>query len=158
MNPQIESAKRDFEQTVGRLTKSLESTGDDKLNWSPSPTARTPLEIGFHAATVIAILHGSLDGTSPMTSMSTAEIDAWCRQEEAKHGSRDEVMAMIAANSAGFAAWLESLDDAKLNEVWHSPFGDIPYFVAISLPTYHTSGHVAQLEYIQTIYGDRVWH
>ena len=30
--------------------------------------------------------------------------------------------------------------------------------VGITFPAYHTHGHVAQMDYIQTIYGDQDWH
>ena len=30
--------------------------------------------------------------------------------------------------------------------------------VGITFAAYHTHGHVAQMDYIQTIYGDQDWH
>ena len=158
MNPQIETAKAEFERTTGRLLKNLASTPDDKLDWSPASTARTPREIAFHCADIIAMIHGSLDGADTMPQLSTEQIDAYCREKEASHGTREDVVKLINENSTAFVAWLEGLSDEKLAGTWQSPFGDISVAVAITLPTYHTANHIAQLEYIQTIYGDRVWH
>jgi uncharacterized damage-inducible protein DinB len=158
MNPQIQSVKMDFDRTTGRLLTDLAATPDDKLNWSPSPTARTPLEVAFHCAEVISGIHGSVDGTNPMPSVTPAEMDAYCREQEMKPRSREDVVKMIEEKSSAYSAWLEGLSDEKLLETWQSPFGPIPMTVAISLPTFHTANHVAQLEYIQTIYGDRIWH
>ena len=40
------------------------------------------------------------------------------------------------------------------------PFGlePMPVAVVITFPTFHTRSHIPQIEYIQTIYGDRDWH
>ena len=158
MNTQIETVKGEFERTVGRLLKNLAETPEDKLHWSPSPTSRTPLEIGYHCADVIAALHGSMSGLDPMPPTNPAQMDAYCREQEKPQRSREEVVKLIQDNSAAYAAWLEGIPEGKLAEIWNSPFGDFPIGAAISFPVFHTAGHVAQLEYIQTIYGDRIWH
>jgi hypothetical protein len=158
MNPQIEAAKSEFERTSGRLLSDLDATPDDKLTWSPSPSARTPLELVYHCAMVVGGIHGSLDGSNPMPHMTTEQIDTFLRENEVKHGSKDEVVKVFQDSSAAYVAWLETLTEEKLGDKWDSPFGEIPYTVAISLPTYHTANHIGQLEYIQTIYGDRIWH
>jgi hypothetical protein len=158
MNPQVESVKSDFEQTTGRLLKNLAETPDEKLNWSPASSARTPLDLGFHCADIIGALHGSLAGLASMPQMTTEQIDQHCRAQEKTHGSKEDVIALIEKNSSAYVTWLEGLSDEKLAATWQSPFGEFPLAVGITFPVHHTAGHVAQLEYIQTIYGDRVWH
>jgi hypothetical protein len=158
VNPQVEAAKAEFQRTSGRLLKNLEATPDDKLTWSPSATSRTPLEIAFHCAEIISVLHHSIDGQNMMPSANPTEIDAYCRAQEKNTGSREDVVKKIQDTSASYIEWLDKLSDEKLGQTWNSPFGDIPIPVAITLPTYHMEGHIAQLEYVQTIYGDRVWH
>lgn len=158
MSAEVEAAKGDFERTIGRLLNDLAETPDEKLTWSPSSTARTPLEIAFHISEVIAAIHASLDGTLEFPSETPAEMDAACREQEKNTGSREEIVKTIEERSAAYADWLGTVTDETMAKTWNSPFGPIPYTVAISLPTYHTAGHIAQIEYIQTIYGDRVWH
>jgi hypothetical protein len=158
VNPQIESAKSEFERICGRLLKNLATTPDDKLNWSPAPSARTPLEIAFHCAKSIALLHGCIDGRDTMPSLTSEQFDAHFREQERNLGSREDVVKMIHENSAAYITWLEGLSEEKLSGTWNSPFGEVPVATAITFPGFHASGHVSQLEYIQTIYGDRVWH
>ena len=158
MNSTIESAKGEFERAVVRLTQSVAATPDEKIDWSPAPTARTPIEIAFHCTEVINALHGAISGTDPMPAASPVEMDTYFRTSEMTHGSRDEVVKKLKENAAAYTKWLDELPEEKLAEFWASPFGEIPYSVAITLPAYHTANHTAQLEYIQTIYGDRVWH
>ena len=46
----IEHAKTDFLQAKERLCQALAATPDDRLNWAPSATARTPIQQTAHAA------------------------------------------------------------------------------------------------------------
>ena len=34
----------------------------------------------------------------------------------------------------------------------------VPMSAGVTFAAYHTHGHVAQMDYIQTIYGDQDWH
>ena len=43
MNEVIEEAKAEYLQAKERLIKALATTPDDRINWSPSPTSRTPI-------------------------------------------------------------------------------------------------------------------
>jgi hypothetical protein len=158
MNAKVAPVKAEFEQTKGRLLKNLAVTPDDKLNWSPSPTARTPLEIAFHSAESIALLHSALSGQITMPPLTTEQMDSYSREKEKTAITRDEVVKLIEDSSASYIAWLETVDDDTLAGIWNTPFGEFPIAVGITFPTYHTASHVAQLEYIQTIYGDRIWH
>jgi len=158
MNPQIEAAKKNFEQTSSNLLKNLAAIPDEKVGWSPSPSSRTPLEIAFHCAGTVAAIQGSMDGENTIPKVTTEQFDKHFREQESKHLTRDEVVKMINENSAAYVAWLSELSEEKFAGTWSSPFGEIPIAVAITIPADHMSKHVSQIEYIQTIYGDRVWH
>jgi len=110
VNPQIESAKSEFERICGRLLKNLATTPDDKLNWSPAPSARTPLEIAFHCAKSIALLHGCIDGRDTMPSLTSEQFDAHFREQERNLGSREDVVKMIHENSAAYITRKSSLE------------------------------------------------
>ena len=157
MNNQTEPVKAEFQRAIGRLLTNLDGTPEDKLNWSPSPTARTPLEVAHHCGFVISALHGALSGTQAMPPLSTQEMDSYNREDEKTHGAKAEVVKGVEEKSAAFIAYLESLSEEDLTSTWHSPFGDFPVSLGITFPAFHTAGHIAQLEYIQTIWGDRVW-
>lgn len=156
MNPQIAAAKAAFERASGRLLTVFGATPDDKLNWSPSPTARTPLQLAVHCGQGMGFIQRSLEGAQA-PSMTTEQFDASFREAESKYTTRDEAVNLIEQNSAAYIAWLEGLGDEQVSGIWHSPFGDVPMAMGIMVPTYHTANHTAQIEYIQTIYGDRTW-
>lgn len=62
MNNVIEAAKAEITRANHRIIKCLEKTPDDKLNWSPSPTARTPIQLVAHAAFGVNGLMGIVKG------------------------------------------------------------------------------------------------
>jgi hypothetical protein len=53
INPAIQEAN----QLNERLLRNLAKTPDDRLNWSPSPTARTPLHLVAHCAFSLGFIH-----------------------------------------------------------------------------------------------------
>jgi len=153
----ITQTKAEFTRAKDRLVRALETTPDDRINWSPSPTARTPLEVAAHAAVSISGIRSMLQG-KPMPFSGTAEMDSAFREKEKTLTSRTEVLALIEENSNKFLAWLDSLTPEQVAADIETPFGAFPMANAITFPADHTRGHVAQIEYIQTIYGDREWH
>jgi len=155
----IERAKAEFLRAKQGLARALATTPDDRLNWSPSPTARTPVELVGHAAGAIRSLHETLDGRTPQFG-GPAEADRYFREIDKHFTSREQVLGMLEENSAAYIAWLDALTPERLNSMVELPFGfgQIPVAIGITLVPGHTNGHTAQLEYIQTIYGDRDWH
>jgi len=55
-------------------------------------------------------------------------------------------------------AFLDGIAPEKLETTVDMRFSSFPLAVAIMFNTYHILSHVAQIEYIQTIYGDHDWH
>jgi hypothetical protein len=155
----IQKAKADFLDGKGRLMHALATTPDDRLNWSPSPTARTPIQQVAHAAIAIRNLHNTLDGRT-FTADSVAAADAAFREEERAFNSREEVMNLLEETSGAYEAWLDRLTPDRLDTMVTLPFGmgQLPMRECLDFPPMHTMVHAGQIQYIQTIYGDQDWH
>ena len=61
-------------------------------------------------------------------------------------------------NSKEFIEFLDGLSEEKLESTFETQMGSFPMMVAITFPADHLRSHAAQMEYIQTIYGDREMH
>jgi len=159
MSELIQDAKRDFEQSRGRMIGLLKDTPDDKLHWSPSPTARSPLALVAHAAMSIHHITEMLKGR-PFGGTTTAIADKAFRQAEQEFTSRADVVALFEKNAAEYLAWIDALSEDALDDPITFPFGLGVGAVrhGLSAPARHTEAHIAQLEYVQTIYGDQDWH
>jgi hypothetical protein len=157
MNTAVEEAKAEFLRAKDRLTKSLDSTPDDKINWSPSATCRTPIELVAHSALSIQGMQSWLDG-QPFPFSSMEELDDFSRKKEMEFTTREQVKQLLDQNTNSFLAWLDSLSPEKVASTFESPMGAFPMAAAITFPADHLRAHAAQLEYLQTIYGDRTMH
>lgn len=159
MKDPIQSARAEFLQAKGGLLHALSNTPDDRLNWSPSPTARSPLHQVVHAARSIGNIHGFLDG-KPFTVPTPAEADRGFREFENGITRREEAISLLESHADAFIAFLDALEPERLGTMVTTPFGmgDVPTETAITFPAMHTRWHHAQIDYIQTIYGDQDWH
>ncbi|PQV64130.1 DinB superfamily protein [Abditibacterium utsteinense] len=155
----IARAKSDFLQAKALLSQALASTPDERLNWAPSPTARTPIQLAAHAAGAIKSIHEMLDGRT-FEANTTAEADQSFREWESQFTTREPVLTLLEENSAAYLQWLQNLTPEALDASIELPFGSgqAPLTTALTFAPSHTNSHTAQIDYIQTIYGDRVWH
>ena len=155
----IGGAKAEFLRARENMFRQMESTPDDRLTWSPSPTARTPLHIVAHSAGSVQRIQEMFDGRPfPVPTMAEAQI--YFRDEERQYTTREQVVSLLDKNSDAYVAWLDGLAPERLTSMIEAPFGlgQVPLAVALSFQALHMNGHNGQLEYIQTIYGDEVWH
>ena len=158
MEDTISQTKAEFVRAKERMAHALATTPDDKINWSPSPTARTPIQEVAHAARSISGIQGMLDG-QPFPFSGIVEFDTTMRTAEREYTSREQVLSLLEQNSAEYLAWLDALTPERLAATVQFPFGPAPSLaVAITFPAYHLQNHIAQMDYIQTIYGDQDWH
>jgi hypothetical protein len=156
MEDVVSQTKAEYNKINDRLKLVFSHTPDDKLNWSPSPTARTPVEIVAHCASAVTGVMGMLRG-KPFAYTSTEQFDSVLRQEEKAYKTREQVLAALDESSREVIAWLDSLTPEQVSSTVSTFFGEFPMSFAITIPTEHTQSHIPQLEYLQTIWGDRVW-
>ncbi len=154
-----EEAKNNLLQAKARLERAFEHVPEDRLNWSPSPTSRTPIEQVVHAADAIGNIHGWLTG-SPFGPKNSTEADRHFREVESRIKTREEALALLEDKSQAFTNWLDAATQEDLDRMATAPFGlgQFPVSFAIQFPALHTTDHAAQMEYMHTIYGDRDWH
>lgn len=155
----IQEAKLAFQMSIDRMKRVLETTPDDRLLWSPAPSARTPLALVAHSANSLKHILKMLNGTKYATP-TRAEADEETRAFETTVTSRSQAHELLTANAAAMLAWFDGLTDADLAGTVPLPFdmGDAPLAAMLMVPAWHTNDHTAQLEYIQTCYGDRTWN
>lgn len=156
-DPTVQEAKAEFGRAKDRIAKTLATTPDDKINWSPSPTCRTPIHQVAHAAMSIKGMQDWFSGT-PFPFADVNEMDSFLRSKEKEFTTREQVNELLDQNTQGYYDWLDSLTPEALDSTLETGFGSFPMRTAITWPADHTRGHAAQMEYIQTIYGDHDWH
>lgn len=155
----IDQARSDILQARARTEQALGHTPDERLNWSPSPSARTPIQLVVHIADSVGHMHGFLTGR-PFEPPTSGEADAGFRRLESAPWTREEALALLDEKVASFIKWLDDATTQDLEFFATMPFGmgQIRVADALRFVSQHTNEHAAQLEYLQTCWGDRDWH
>lgn len=157
MNEVIGKTKEDLLRSRERSKQLLATTPDDKVNWSPSPTARTPIQLVAHSALAVTGIQEWLSG-KPFPFENTAAAEAAFRAADKEFTTREQALTQLEQACAGYLAWLDALTPEQLDSTFQTFMGPVPFAVAITFPVDHMRMHAAQIEYIQTIYGDHDWH
>lgn len=120
----------------------LEAIPEDKLDWKPSPEAKSALQLAGEVATVavntIPVLHGG--GWTPTPLAVPADLA--------------EARNLVLENVEAFAAALETADPANLQRVLTLPFGNFHAERFVLFPLIDLIHHRGQLAYLQSLLGD----
>ncbi len=157
MDEIVTQAKAEFLRAKGRIVRALETTPDDKVNWAPSSTARTPIQLVAHAAMGTTLVQDMLQAR-PFPNGSTAEYDAASRKCEKEYTTREQALGILEQTSGEYLAWLDSLSPTQLASTVETFFGSLEVASAITIPADHLRNHAAQIDYLQTIWNDTDWH
>lgn len=136
-----------------QVLRTAQAVPDDKLNWKPLDNGRTVLDLLGDAAQTPQIVTRML--TEPGFTPSR-EVFGQMAQERA-NWTRDEAVEHLKSNTDQAIAAIRSLSEEKLAEPLHLPMGG-----GLTLPLggwimmiYRTFvSRMAQINYIQTLYGD----
>ena len=154
---QIAGTKDEVAKASEGLLKTFAFVPDDKLGWSPSETARSPLWIVGHcAAANDAFARGIRGEAFPPMSMEEFGRMVWLAGKDTK--TRDEAAKALEDSTAGVLAALDALTEDRMGAAVQSPFGPIPVAYWMTFAGGHMMGHSNQVEYIQTIWGDHQPH
>ena len=140
-----------------RLLHTLEHIPDDKLDWSPAPGAKSAIRIAAHAAlssgNFVSLLRGD-----PMPDMPFEEMLAGMVAAEVAVKTRAQVIELINTNCDSAIAALKAITPARMAEEVQTPFRPMPVPFIMTLVGRHMDSHAAQIDYIQTLWGDSEMH
>jgi hypothetical protein len=136
------------------LMRTAQAVPDDKLNWKPLDNGRTVLDLLGDAAQTPTMLtrmlqsQGEFRPSREHFQQMAQERIAW---------SRDECVEKLRANTEAAIEAIRAVPDERLEEPLHLPMGGgmtLPLGVWM-LMIYRTfAARTAQINYIQTLYGD----
>lgn len=145
------------ESAKTRLIHALEAVPDDKLTWTPAPTAKSALKIAAHAAISNNSFAMMLRG-DPLPDIPFEQIFAKIEEMENAVTTREEAIKLIEENTATAIAALNGLTTERLGQEVQTPFGSMPITFIMMLVGRHPDSHAAQIDYLQTIWGDNQMH
>jgi hypothetical protein len=156
-NSATEGATRLAEANKKYFLNTFAAVPDDKLTYTPSPTAKNALKIAAHVAATLPGL-AMIIGRQPMPDMTAPELFAFLDAEADKLHTREKVVEAIEAGHAQVLAALAALTPEDTEATVVTPLGEGSMGFYMNLPGVHYMSHGAQIDYLQTCWGDLDLH
>lgn len=141
---------------MDRFLHDLSFVPADKVTWRPTPTAKSALDIAAHCAGY----------SGAFASIIRAGDFPWSRDE-----FRGPILTAIESITTleqaetilrkGIADTIAALDTVKPEQIGamiDAPHGRTPLKFFLTLPAMHLENHDAQIDYLQTCWGDLEVH
>lgn len=153
----VAQAKKLIDQSSGYLLHTFSFVPDEKLNWTPSPTAKSALRIVAHCAVSNESM-AKIIRNEPVPRMPMDEMMKFMNDAETALGTREKAVEALKRSVQTVHSALDTVNEGNVNSNPNSPFGSFPMMFWMFLPGSHLNGHAYQIDYIQTIYGDLEFH
>lgn len=154
LSEQIEEAKSATQEAKEHLLKVFSFVPDDKLNWTPGEPARTALWMVAHCGASNGAFATILSGKELSFSGTPEEISEQIRNGGRDAKIREEVVKAVEDSTAAVLAALDTVTEERLASSPPTPAGTFPFAIWMSIPADHMKTHAAQLDYLQTCWGD----
>jgi hypothetical protein len=90
--------------------------------------------------------------------MTFDQIMSMATAEEAKVTTREQAVEMINSSCDAVIKALDRIQPEQLTGMAKTPFGEVPMASWVLIPSLHMDCHKAQIDYLQTIWGDLDMH
>jgi hypothetical protein len=150
------------ELAVGGMEEFLKTFSfvpDDKLTWTPAPTAKSAIRIAAHTALYAGRFALMIADRKLPGSDNLEERRARQKAAEAAITSRSEIESIFRKGTDEVLAALDSLTPEEIGATLDSGFGwTMPMTVLMEMPGLHAYSHASQIDYLQTCWDDQVVH
>lgn len=155
MDP-IEAAKQRAVSGMEMFLRNFSHVPDDKLVWTPTPTAKSAIRIAAHTA----LYAGRFAAMIRERRLPTpADLGAWLAERDAEEIALTDRAEMERVFRTGTAEVLAALDGLAPEDValtldsgqgWTMPMTQL-----MVLPGWHATLHTGQIDYLQTCWDDQ---
>lgn len=149
---QIELAKKSAVDGMEMFLRNFGQVPDDKLTWTPAPSAKSALRIAAHTSLFAGrfaemIAHRAVPNEADVARWEAEELAVLSRAE-AEQIFRDGTEKVLAA--------LDSLTAEDIEKSLDSGQGwSMSMTFVMGLPGFHATLHMGQIDYLQTCWGDQ---
>ena len=139
-------------QQAELIVKDTKHIPEEKFCFCPMGCAKTARQVLAEVAGTNARIAAAIRGEDPATAGGFVE--------KVEQASTLEALGVLVRESAKIVCdAIDSLSEADLDEQLKMPWGaSFPAWQAILLPVSHMTYHDGQINYIQTLLGDNVFH
>ena len=156
MNDYIAMCKERVTEAMDSFLLDLSFVPADKLTWRPTPTAKSALEIAAHCAGYSGSF-ASIIGTGKFPA-SLEEFRAPIQSAIESIATLEEAETMLRKGIADTIAALDTVKPEQIGSMIDAPHGRTPFKFFLTIPALHLETHGAQIDYLQTCWGDLEVH
>ncbi len=156
MDSIVEVCKKSAVDGMEMFLRNFSKVPDDRLTWTPTPTAKSALRIAAHTALYAGRFAAMIrDRKLPMPS----NIDEWLAERAAEENAITDRARIEPLFRQGTGEVLQALDDLMPDEIagtldsgqgWQMPITTL-----MNLPGWHATLHTGQIDFLQTCWGDQ---
>ncbi len=153
----VELSKKQAVDGMEMFLRNFSHVPDDKLNWTPTPTSKSPLRISAHTALYAGRFAAMIRNRALPAPDNLDEWVASNNAEETAIASREEMERVFRTGTAEVLAALDSLTIEEVEMTLQSDQGwSIPMKQVMALPGWHATLHLGQIDYLQTCWDDQM--
>ncbi|MEX2243821.1 MAG: DinB family protein [Fimbriimonadaceae bacterium] len=138
--------------------KTFSHVPDDRLNWAPSPTAKSAIRIAAHTAVYAGHFAKMIRDRRLPSGDEIPEFVARIEAAERALTTRTEIESLFRKNTDEVLAALDSLTPEAIGTPLDSSLWFVSMTFLMNLPGTHALSHAAQIDYLQTCWGDQKVH
>jgi hypothetical protein len=152
----IEASKQRAVSNMEIFLRNFSHVPDDKLNWTPAPTAKSALRIGAHTALYAGRFARMIRDRRLPAPENLTEWLAQRDAEEIEVTSRQEVVRIFREGTAEVLEALDGLSPEEVEMTLESGQGwSMPMTQLMALPGWHATLHTGQIDFLQTCWDDQ---
>ena len=156
MNQIVELAKLTAVQGMDMFLRNFSYVPDDKLNWSPTPTSKSPLRVAAHTAVTNANFADFIRNRKLPAGDDIPDFMARTKAAEEAITSKEEMERVFRENTQKVLDALDTLSDEDVESVLDSGQGwDMSMKFLMRLAGWHATLHLGQIDYLQTCWDDQ---
>ncbi len=154
----VASCKESALRGMELFLKSFSFVPDDKLDWTPSPTANSAIRIAAHTAVCAGTFAKMIRDRKLPSGDEIPEFLARTDAAEKALTSRIEIENVFRKNTDEVVAALDTLTPEAIGTSLDSSLWFMSMTFLMQLPGMHALSHAAQIDYLQTCWGDQDVH
>lgn len=159
MESLVDSCKESAVQGMEHFLKVLSFVPEDKLDWTPAPTAKSAMRIAAHTAIYPGVFAKMIRDRKLPFGDEIPEFVARINAAAEALSSRTEMESAFRQGTDDVIAALGALPPAAIGMSLDSGLGwSMPMTFLMKLPGIHAFSHAAQIDYLQTCWGDQDVH
>lgn len=152
----VQTCKNAATEGMEMFLRNFSYVPDDKLNWSPTPTAKSALRVAAHTALYAGRFARMIRERAVPVVTDLAAWEAQVASEELMITTREEVERVFRAGTDEVLSALDTVTPEDLESTLDSGQGwSMPMRFVVALPGWHATLHTGQIDFIQTCYGDQ---